>query len=541
MATMLLPPSIEAKLPAQVEGEEQTFLYIPYQHSRAVNANDYSGFSLKISTVFSNSLVAVVNGEDKINYAQFPLVDKDGEAFSLNIGQYYKVQLAYIGNDSKIGYYSTVGVFKYTAEPTVKFSGTEMEVYYTELITNFIENPSDPSEHIYSYQFDIYKEIDEKNCSLFESSGELFEIKYDSNKTELKYKVKHLYEPGVSYKFVCSVKTINGYMSKCELKNTTPIKDYISVENENIKKLIVETDLANGCNKIDIQNLNGAKPIALIRRKNGSLAEILYNGFVSNKTGQTYRYYDFSIEQGIEYEYNIYWITEHGELYTLQMPKKIKNNFEDIFISDGERQLCVRYNPKVSSFKENILESKMDTIGGRFPFILRNGNSRFKEFSIGGLLSYHMDNDNLFMNNFSRNTPTRTSTKATESNVNEFIQNTNLSEYNVMTERQFKLEALSWLNNGKPKLFRSPTEGNYIVRLMNISLSPEDTLGRMLHSFQATAYEVAELTEKNLTDLGFVKKHETFSSEPILNGMIIKTTDGKTIADKNSVIMVLEG
>jgi hypothetical protein len=34
------------------------------------------------------------------------------------------------------------------------------------------------------------------------------------------------------------------------------------------------------------------------------------------------------------------------------------------------------------------------------------------------------------------------------------------------------MAVLDWLNNGKPKLFRSPAEGNYVLRLMNISMSP---------------------------------------------------------------------
>jgi len=66
---------------------------------------------------------------------------------------------------------------------------------------------------------------------------------------------------------------------------------------------------------------------------------------------------------------------------------------------------------------------------------------------------------------------------------------TDLVDYNIAAERKFKLEVLDWLNNGKPKLFRSPTEGNYVIRLMNVSLSPNDTLGRAIHSFSATGYE----------------------------------------------------
>jgi hypothetical protein len=74
-----------------------------------------------------------------------------------------------------------------------------------------------------------------------------------------------------------------------------------------------------------------------------------------------------------------------------------------------------------------------------------------------------------------------------------------------LIERNFKLEVLEWLTNGKPKLFRSPTEGNYIVRLMNVSLSPMDQLGRMIHSFNCTAYEIAENNYNNLSKYNFVK------------------------------------
>jgi hypothetical protein len=52
-----------------------------------------------------------------------------------------------------------------------------------------------------------------------------------------------------------------------------------------------------------------------------------------------------------------------------------------------------------------------------------------------------------------------------------------------MVERLFKLEVLDWLNDGNIKLFKSPQEGNYIVRLMNVSLTPIDTVSRMLHNF----------------------------------------------------------
>jgi hypothetical protein len=39
---------------------------------------------------------------------------------------------------------------------------------------------------------------------------------------------------------------------------------------------------------------------------------------------------------------------------------------------------------------------------------------------------------------------------------------------------------------------RTPAEGNYVVHVTNVNLQPNTTLGRMLHTFSATAYEIAD-------------------------------------------------
>jgi hypothetical protein len=43
---------------------------------------------------------------------------------------------------------------------------------------------------------------------------------------------------------------------------------------------------------------------------------------------------------------------------------------------------------------------------------------------------------------------------------------------------------------------------------MNTSLSPEDGLGRMLHSFSTTAYEIDEYKQENLIKYGFINDKE---------------------------------
>jgi hypothetical protein len=190
------------------------------------------------------------------------------------------------------------------------------------------------------------------------------------------------------------------------------------------------------------------------------------------------------------------YYTNMGDEANNYQVAKLQVDFEDAFLSDGERQLCIRYNPKIASFKSTILESKIDTLGGKHPFIFRNGNVNYKEFSISGLISMLMDKNGHFLPAAEKDDMTRFITPG-------YLQSsgsseTNLTMDNFAKERNFKMEVLSWLTNGKPKVFRAPGEGNYIIRTMNVSLTPNDTLGRMLHTFNCTAYEIADFNMTNL-------------------------------------------
>ena len=262
---------------------------------------------------------------------------------------------------------------------------------------------------------------------------------------------------------------------------------------------------------------------------------------------------DFTVEHGVKYRYALQQYNENNlysekilSVYLDDFDNEIKEPlevyFEDAFLYDGEIQLKVKYNPRVSSFKTDLMEAKIDTIGSKYPFIFRNGAVEYKEFPISGLISYLSDEENLFATdeeldltkNFTNWNRETTLTVPKDINPDDYFfdlevysdlsydeietmrqgyerrkleekdiveakqRTTNLLDYNMAAERTFKLKVLDWLNNGKVKLFRSPAEGNYIVRLMNVSLSPEDRVGRMLHTFSCTAYEIDECTYENL-------------------------------------------
>lgn len=482
---LLLPPSIDGKLPAQI-GDT---LCIPFQHSRAVGAGDYKGFSLKITSISNNIEIGTLSQEES-NY-NIDQIIFNNDTIELQIGQFYKAQLAYINNVDEVGYYSTVGIFKYTAQPLLEIS-TE---FFGIKLTGKYQNENDSTEKPYSYKFDIYKD-----GLLFESSGEIL---HDHSKQDWNdyYAVTKMYDLNKSYTIIYQVTTIN----KLEIQISQEFN--LVRGTPTTATLNVTSNAENGYNAIFINNatLSSGEKFILLRRVQNSNWEILHYNITI--TG-IIEYRDFTIEQGTLIEYKLYQLYNDGTIGE-SVTAQVVPEFEDMFLSDDERQLCIRFNPKVSSFKETILESKQDTIGGQYPFFFRNGNTRYKEFSISGLITYHMDNENFFFQtNVDKNINAKRSSTNSSQAIDTLVINTNLSGSNIALERKFKLAVLEWLNNGKPKVFRSPTEGNYIIRLMNVSLSPNDQLGRMLHTFQATAYEIGECNQNNLRKFGLLSEVE---------------------------------
>lgn len=242
---------------------------------------------------------------------------------------------------------------------------------------------------------------------------------------------------------------------------------------------------------------------------------------------QDYVYEDYMVHQG--YEYNYYLVPSGEELSSGAVKTPARAQWDSIILSDAYGKiLTIQYNPQVSNFKTTILEQKQETLGNKYPFFLRNGNCYYKEISLSGLISYKADPSNKFqaIGMSQNNTPTiRTRTQAYQENWNETDE--------FYLERNYKRQVEEWLNNGEPKLLRTAAEGNFIIRLMNVSLSPMQQLGRKLHTFSATAYEIADYNFTNLQKYG-LNNFNTAPSSTIPGSNII----GTVISD--TVVMTIE-
>lgn len=336
-----------------------------------------------------------------------------------------------------------------------------------------------------------------------------FPIYYDSVRKSGKvctYKFNTDLKIGYQYKAEWRIETSSGYKDSIESDLTVANNEVLIPDYTLIPKVRFNED--SGCAELAVNP--GTEPDTAAEVNYGrwvitkasskdnfgswvelAIIEDFYSWFLSsvNNEFKNILIKDYEIEHGISYKYALQQINDYG-VYSVKITTPVVvAKFDDVFLCDEERQLKLAFNPKISSMKDNILESKQDTIGGKYPYIFRNNQVNYKNFSVSGLVSYLQDPDNEFKLDFG--------------DYKE-VNTTNLTNENIAKERIFKLEVLNWLNNGKTKLLKSPTEGNYKVRIMNVSMSPNDTLGRMLHNFTATAMEVEDKEFKVKVDLNFM-------------------------------------
>lgn len=579
----LYPPCIENALPAFAKKDQAVKIAVPFQLNRAVSRNDFKYLAIIIKTVSTGTIK--VDGEKSSPLIEYNSTkgyyiarfDLPKGIFDPAIGQYYKIQVAFCdtNNNDQIGYYSSVATIKCIAEPEVSIRGLSLSKDCNQNINTYVgeySQKSDPTEKVYSYRFDVYTEdkklIATSNELLHDSSTDT-----DAKKSIDEWTLDQVLDLDTPYHITYSIKTINGY----ETKVTYPIMEVKTrdLDNDKLKLALNADNIADEgyvnvyltrISETPLQEKNIIGYFILLRSsdKNNfkSWSEVCRFNLLNENAHNKELWKDFSVEQGVTYRYAIQAYNEKQIYSNRLLSKDVSIDFEDCFLYDGERQLKIRFNPKISSFKRTLLESKVDTLGGKHPFIFRNGRVDYKEFSISGLISLISDSNEFFMKGIYNTSSYKIrqpkkynfntqlweedkgltiSTPALKNNTDyedkEKLQEarfsgsqTDLTAENYYNERQFKLEALEWLSDGKPKLFRSAAEGNYIVRLMNVSLSPVDALGRMLHNFQCTAYEIADCTFANLEKYGFIK-----GKTPATELLNFDTIDKKDLLENKTI------
>ena len=296
----------------------------------------------------------------------------------------------------------------------------------------------------------------------------------------------------------------------------------------------IKCDEENGLVKINLIGLDSYNDGYLIIRRsshktNFKVWELIQKTDISNLDFLTVK--DATIESMIGYKYQIQYINDD----TIQAPIITDIQCCEFFgalLSYQNTLLRLEFDFQVTGISNATRRTKVDTIGGRYPRFTQNSRLKYKTYSISGRISAE-DNGDLFL------------TRKDMIGNDEFYKYRydddckypakNHTQHNhikpsddYLYEREFRNAVNDWLDNGKPKLFRSMTEGNLAVMLDGISLSPDQQLSRRVCKFSATMYEIGDGSNLNsLASLGIL--NTGYASDGTFIGNTDTSTDsGKT-------------
>ena len=387
--------------------------------------------------------------------------------------------------------------------PAFAYNSTETDaninklLYFTTLdITGSYRN-KDASENLYSYQMKLYE-----NEVLKEESGLLYANQY-INSNQFEYAFNYEMMEGKDYKYVLEYETNNKYRSSETINFQISFFDFNTAD---IEIITAEDDRWHGESTIYEEEEEGRIGLQLYSPLNNYFGNVCIrrasalDNFkkwedikIITMKGETFKelgiFYDYTAASGVEYIYGVQVINEKDQTRTIlnQMGAPISREFNYSFLlGPNNQQLKLKYDNTVTGYKITTKDTQTETIGSRYPFIIRNGNIYYKTFSLGGRISYNMDENNLFLSK-------------------SFMGREVEGLYDYTYEREFREKVLEFLCDDKPKLFKSPTEGNILIRLTNVQTDFEASLSRMIGSFSATATEIDYPTIESIEKYNLLK------------------------------------
>ena len=445
------------------------------------------------------------------------------EGFVIN--QYYKVQIRFTAagaadvdltppqkidswlaaNLSNFSEWSTVCLVRGISAPSLNVSGFDISADTTlwslnnvDVVGRLTYADSTETDTLKSYQIKLY----DINNQLLSDSGIIYSNAY-SNINEFNYTFEYAFNEGESYYFTFEYETANMYTES----NTYEFMVVQEGADKLEATLTAVLDNINGCIALHIESDIGQESFVgniTIRRtsseSNFTIWEDVHTESFEENSKLNYTWYDYTIKSGVYYKYIAQRRSSIGNrgiaIYAEGEPFMML--FDDMYLTGGDGQLNIRFDPSISSFKRTVSESRTDTIGSKYPYIKRNGYVEYRQFPIGGTITHLMDPSHLI-------TSREEIFRDNLNNYTEFNKDKNIriDDFNDWTyEREFREKVMDFLYANKVRLFRSATEGNILVKIMDINLTPNSTLGRRIYSFTATAYEVDAATIKNYDKYG---------------------------------------
>lgn len=548
----LFPPEVQPYFPAKTLSSVSSGITIPFEINALNSLEDIEEIQVSVTrqtnynSLFKNNLyplgIYVFTATQTIlTNKEFTIPASILNVNQLNFNEYYKVQVRFSkvtggagktgtvlsqwlldeANMAEFSEWSSVGLMRFIAEPEISMIGNiqgdtnvmiagnttayELDSHYLDMsgrytktgtttVLNRVFNNADDNEYLSTWKIEVK---DMEDTVLIDSGLQRVNIR-GSKMNEILYNIPFYFQNNITYQVVLSITTANLYENSYIYK----VKADITDNNWGMQSYIVayaSLDSVIGKFNATFEAPEGQTTPAggkLVIRRASEEDDFTYwetiwqiNSIPEITESSPIVFDDFTIESGTVYKYSISY-TYNDETYTLPVGP-ILSVFDHAFLTGEGTQLCVKFNANLSNYKVNVSDNIVNTIGGQYPYITRNANMKYRTFSLTGTIAYEMDAEHQFA--------TRSSIYGEWFNVyGSYFVNRYMNQRNDrITQRKFRELVIDYLYSDIPKLFRSTPEGNILVRLTDITLTPKQELARMIYDFSCTATEIGEADIKN--------------------------------------------
>lgn len=535
----LYPPIIASSMPAFNVNDGQVKIYFSFPKYNSISDIQEIHLTLRyqvsnttalnnqndILVISKNNITKATDNTDRYyfilqNNFQANVLYKTQIRFSSSVatnplGEYLK------NNISNFSEWSTVCLLKPINIPTFTINGlgptqTTINNFLADFTGTYL--PGNSNQILKSWKLTL-KQGNTQLCNSDWILVSAYNYNPSTNGLIVSYSLPYQFSTGITYTLIAEALTKNDYY----ISHTYTFNYSTSVGSfNNNSSLTTAVNEEEGYIKIEINLVSESSTHFILRRTSSKDNYLKYEDLrYYNHSGgnQTYTYYDFTAESGIFYRYIIQKVNNKGQRGPALRDQITKSDSQNIGYGtigqweyayllqnqgdgsiDNIKQLKLKFDLQISSFNINISESKTDTIGGKYPFIRRNGNMYYRSFPISGTISVLTDQSELFISQEQLNENLIPAYAQFRGNINYYIR-----QYDFTQERKFREAVQEFLFNSKPKLYKSMQEGNIIIKLMDISLSPKQQLNRLIYTFSATAYEIDQPTIKNYIKYGIIE------------------------------------
>lgn len=548
--TTLFAPQIRSVQPAFIYTTNKGKVKIYFSLSDFNKFTDFTHLRVKItdpnrsSGWGSNSMLT--SGKEYIEtvnpYVEFIEINlKTGGVFEeFTVNQYYHVQLQFVNkkNGSEIeSPWSQVSLIR--PIPAIKEVLIDLPDTVYEL--NRISG-----EIIYEDK-SIVESIKHYNI-IVEHEGS---VVYHSSKIDNTLGTKfatYLYDcylpDGDDYNFYIEYTTLNDYTAQSEKKKVTlgakedssflnsvsiasnPALGAVTIVFETNYLKLIEDETEGGLNigeeyQIDIQRASVDTGYTQWRT---------VKSFIAEETQNYFKFNDLTIETQNVYKYRFILKTRPPKNLRAIMATaatEIETEVNDIHLLGENKQLSIRFNPNITNFKYVTQESISNTLGGKFPIVRINGDTKYRQFNLSGTLSFWSDYTDLGGESSDSRGENMSQWFGEENctllfSLDELFkiypkeQLKNKKNLISFLEKRYRDIAIRFLTDQKPKLFKGMAEDTMIVYLSNISFTPNRQLSRDIWDFSCTVTEICDVNIENLIKYNLLNNKTTYTLDYFL-------------------------